>query len=139
MLSITLLLQIPQTIPVRYIFGFVRKIIYLSYTLVFVHYIVCSVCTSPLVLLRHFLVLQIQLSFTGEFCTLCSVSVHGADPTPQGTWRRKQRRIWNMTHTGDTCDPSPCSTSWQPFIATAAARSARHVPKCKMCKRVKPT
>jgi len=27
MLSITLLLQVPQTIPVRYVFGFVREII----------------------------------------------------------------------------------------------------------------
>jgi len=29
MLSITLLLQVPQTIPIRYVFGFVREIILL--------------------------------------------------------------------------------------------------------------
>ena len=61
MLSITLLLQVPQTIPVRYVFGFVHEIITCrAHQFAFTSS--CAVCTSPLVLLCHFPVLQIQLS-----------------------------------------------------------------------------
>jgi len=47
MLSITLLLQVPQTIPVRYVFGFVHEII--TCRIAFTSS--CAVCTSPLVVI----------------------------------------------------------------------------------------
>ena len=58
MLSITLLLQVPQTIPVRYVFAFVREIITCR-THSFAFTSSCAVM-SPLVLLRHFPVRHFQ-------------------------------------------------------------------------------
>ena len=87
MLSITLLLQVPQTIPARYVFGFMREIITCR-THQFAFTSSCAVCTSPLVLLRHFPVLQIPvLQIQLSLSDLCRWSPLGTPVPRLPLWR----------------------------------------------------